>query len=165
MSLCGVMSTTHLAAPNNTYTTYLSTSRCNTCITTPTPNTPDLTDTRTRYQLNTTTYTFTHEIPTMFSAHYPTQSHYGSHILRFCSPLVAVQNTTCSSAHSCSPDDGHNDARNMLRWKFDNEHHISWMLLVSLSSPNVHDARSQEPKILKLTLSLYLFIRSALYSF
>ena len=23
--------------------------------------------------------------------------------------------TICGSAHSCSPDDGHNDARNMLR--------------------------------------------------
>ena len=38
---------TPLAAPNNTYTTYLSSSGCNTCITTPTPNTPDLTDART----------------------------------------------------------------------------------------------------------------------
>jgi len=27
----------------------------------------------------------------------------------------AVQNTICSSIRSCSPDDGHNDARNMLR--------------------------------------------------
>ena len=26
-----------------------------------------------------------------------------------------VQNTICGSAHSCSPDDGHNDVRNMLR--------------------------------------------------
>ena len=26
-----------------------------------------------------------------------------------------VQNTICGSAHYCSPDDGHNDARNMLR--------------------------------------------------
>ena len=26
-----------------------------------------------------------------------------------------VQNTICGSAQSCSPDDGHNDARNMLR--------------------------------------------------
>ena len=43
-----------LAAPNNTYTTRLSSSRRNTCITTPTPNTPDLTDIRIRYQLNTT---------------------------------------------------------------------------------------------------------------
>ena len=106
---------TPLAAPNNTYTTHLSSSRCNTCITTPTPNTPDLTDTRTRYQLNTMAYTYTHEIPTMFTAHNSTQRHYGSYILRFCSPLVTVQNTICGSAHSCSPDDGHNDARNMLR--------------------------------------------------
>jgi hypothetical protein len=106
---------TPLAAPNNTYTTYLSSSRCNTCITTPTSNTPDLTDTQTRYQLNTTAYTCTHEIPTMFSAHYSTQRHYGSHILRFCSPLVTVQNTICGNAHTCSPDDGHNDAQNVLR--------------------------------------------------
>ena len=73
----------------------------------------------------------------MFSAHYSTQRHYGYHILRFCSPLVTVQNTICGSAHSCSPDDGHNDDRNMLRWKFDNKHQISCILLVSLSSPYI----------------------------
>jgi len=32
----------------------------------------------------------------------------------WCSALV-VLNTICGSAHSCSPDDGHNDAWNMLR--------------------------------------------------
>ena len=57
-----------------------------------------------------------------------------------------VQNTICGSTHSCSPDDGHNDARNMLKQKFDNKHKISCILLVSLSSPYVPDARSQEPK-------------------
>ena len=106
---------TPLASPNNAYTTYLSSSRCNTCIAMPTPNTPDLTDTRTRYQLNTMAYTYTHEIPTVFTALYSTQRPYGSHILRFCSPLVTVQNTICGSTHTCSPDDGHNDAPNMLR--------------------------------------------------
>jgi hypothetical protein len=30
-------------------------------------------------------------------------------------PSLPVQNTICGSAHSCSSDDGHNDARNMLR--------------------------------------------------
>ena len=30
-------------------------------------------------------------------------------------PSLPVQNTICGSAHSCSPDDVHNDARNMLR--------------------------------------------------
>ena len=30
-------------------------------------------------------------------------------------PSQTVQNTICGSAHYCSPDDGHNDARNMLR--------------------------------------------------
>ena len=60
-------------------------------------------------------YTNAHEIRTMLSAHYSTLGHYNSHILRFCSPLVTVQNTICGSAHYCSPDDGHNDARNMLR--------------------------------------------------
>ena len=30
-------------------------------------------------------------------------------------PPVTVQNTICSNTGSCSPDDGHNDARNMLR--------------------------------------------------
>jgi hypothetical protein len=29
-------------------------------------------------------------------------------------PSQPVQNTICGSAHSYSPDDGHNDARNML---------------------------------------------------
>ena len=58
-----------------------------------------------------------------------------------------LQNTICRNTQSCSPEDGHNDARNMLRQKFDNKHQISCILLVSLSSPHVHDARSQEPKI------------------
>ena len=30
-------------------------------------------------------------------------------------PSQTMQNTICGSAHSCSPDDGHNDDRNMLR--------------------------------------------------
>jgi len=30
-------------------------------------------------------------------------------------PAQLVQNTICGSTRSCSPDDGHNDARNMLR--------------------------------------------------
>jgi len=59
----------------------------------------------------------------------------------------AVQNTICGSTRSCSPDDGHSDARNMLRKKFDNKHRISCILLASLSSLYFHDARSQEPKI------------------
>ena len=50
-----------------------------------------------------------------------------------------VQNTTCSNTRSCSPDDGHNDARNMLRWKFDNKHRISCILLVYLYSPYVNE--------------------------
>ena len=54
-----------------------------TWLTTPTPNTPDLTVIRNRYQLNTTAYTYTHEIPTRFTTHFSTQRHYGSHILRF----------------------------------------------------------------------------------
>ena len=41
--------------------------------------------------------------------------------------------TICSSTRSCSPDDGHNDARNMLRKKFDNKHRISCILLIFLS--------------------------------
>ena len=90
-------------------------SRHNTCITTPTPNTPDLTDIRIRYQLNTTAYTYTHKIPAMITTHYSTKRHYGSRILRFFSPLVTVKNTICSSTWSCSPDVGHNDAQNMLR--------------------------------------------------
>ena len=65
-------------------------------------------------------------------------------------PAQSVQNTICGNTRSCSPDDGHNDARNMLRQKFDNKHLISCILLASLSSPYVHDARSQEPKIFTL---------------
>ena len=38
-----------------------------------------------------------------------------AHILQFFSLPVTVQNTICSNIWSCSPDDGHNDARNMLR--------------------------------------------------
>ena len=68
-----------------------------------------------------------------------------------------MQNTTCGSAHSFSPDDGHNDARNMLKLKFDNKHQISYILLVSLSSPYVHDARSQEPKIRITYYTCYLY--------
>jgi len=30
-------------------------------------------------------------------------------------PAQPVQNTICGSTRYCSPDDGHNDARNMLR--------------------------------------------------
>jgi len=30
-------------------------------------------------------------------------------------PAQPVQNTICSNTRSCSPEDGHNDARNMLR--------------------------------------------------
>jgi len=46
-----------------------------------------------------------------------------------------VQNTICSYKQSFSPEDGHNDARNMLRYKFGNKHQISCILLVSFSSP------------------------------
>ena len=48
-------------------------------------------------------------------------------------PSQTVQNTISGSAHSCSPDDGHNDARNMLRKNFDNKNQISCILLVFLS--------------------------------
>ena len=50
-------------------------------------------------------------------------------------PAQPVQNTACSSTRSCCPDDGHNDARNMFRQKFDNKHRISCIWLVSVSSP------------------------------
>jgi len=88
-----------LEAPNNTYTTHLSSTRRNTYITTPTPNTPDLTDIRIRYQLNTTPYTYTHKIPTMLTIHYSTQRHYRSHILRFF-PLLLQRRTPYAIVHS-----------------------------------------------------------------
>jgi len=50
-------------------------------------------------------------------------------------PAQPVQNTIYSNTRSCSTDDGHNDARNMLRYKFDNKYRISCILLVYLSSP------------------------------
>ena len=50
-------------------------------------------------------------------------------------PAQPMQNTICSNTRSCSPDDEHNDARNMLRLKSDNKHRISCILLVYLSSP------------------------------
>jgi len=103
-------------------------------------NTLVLTDIRIRYQSNTTAYiyihttihihtrhrhthgihihtrpyTYTHETPTMFTSHYSTQRFYGSHLTGF-PPPVTVQNTICSNTRSCSLDDGHNNARNMLR--------------------------------------------------
>jgi len=88
-----------LAAPNNTYTTHLSSSRHNTYVTTPTPNTPDLTNRHIRYQLSTTAYTYTHEIPTMFTTHYSIQRRCGSHILRFL-PLLLQCRTPCVVVYS-----------------------------------------------------------------
>ena len=42
-----------------------------------------------------------------------------AHSLRLIStqpqPAQPVQNTICSNARSCSPEDGHNDAQNTLR--------------------------------------------------
>ena len=85
---------------------------------------------------HTTIHTYTHEIPTMFTSHYSTQRFYDSHLTVFFPP-VTVQKTICSNTRPCSPDDGHNDARNTLRQKFDNKHRISCILLVYLSSPLV----------------------------
>ena len=88
----------------------------------------------------------------------------GAHSLHHSStqpqPSLTVQNTICGSAHSCSPNDGHNDARNMLRQKFDNKHQISCILFVSLSSPYVHYARSQEPKIMPVVSQKFFSSRS-----
>jgi len=61
-------------------------------------------------------------------------------------PAQPVQNTIRSYTQSCSPEDGHNDAWNMLREKFSDKNQISCILLVSSSSPYVHYAWSQEPK-------------------
>jgi len=58
--------------------------------------------------------------------------------------LLAV--VVCGITQSCSPEDGHIDARNILRYKFDNKHQIGCILFVSLSLPYFHHARSQEPK-------------------
>ena len=55
-------------------------------------------DIRIRYQSNTTAYTYTHEIPTMFTTHYSTQRHYSSHILRFF-PLLLQCRTPYAVVH------------------------------------------------------------------
>ena len=66
-----------------------------------------------------------------------------------------VQDTTCGTAHACSPGDGHNDVRNMLWQKFENEQEITCNFLVSLSSTYVHDSWSKEPKISLTAVALY----------
>jgi hypothetical protein len=71
------------------------------------------------------------------------------------SPFVAVQNTIYGSTQSCSPENGHTDARNVLRQIFDNKHQISCILLV-LSSPYFHDARSRERKIDKRLFAYWI---------
>jgi len=52
-------------------------------------------------------------------AGYRSTASHSAHILRPCStqphPVQPVQNTIGSNTRSCSPDDGHNDARNILR--------------------------------------------------
>ena len=58
-----------------------------------------LTDIRIRYQLNTTPYTYTQEIQIMFTTHYSTQRHYGSHILRVF-PLLLQCRTPYAVIHS-----------------------------------------------------------------
>jgi len=55
-----------------------------------------------------TTFAYTHEVPSRFTTHYPTKK--TLQLISTFSPLVTAQHTT-----SCSPEDGHNDARNMLR--------------------------------------------------
>ena len=57
-----------------------------------------------------------------------------------------VQNRICGNAQSCSPEDGHNGARSMLRQTTER----NFGLVAScrfISLPYVHDARSQKPKI------------------
>ena len=71
--------------------------------------------------------TYTQELPTMFT----TRTLWLSHLMF---PSLYRQNTTCSRTRSYSPDDGHNDARNMLGQKFNNKQRISCILLV----PSLH---------------------------
>ena len=55
----------------------------------------------------------------------------------------------------CSPDDEHNDARNMLSWHYKNKHLYLWHLVGFFISYN-NDARSHEPKIQLEMFSVYL---------
>ena len=52
-------------------------------------------------------------------SYYSNSNFHSAHSLRPSStqpqPSLPVQNTICGSAHSCSPDDVHNDASNVLR--------------------------------------------------
>ena len=103
-------------------------------------------------------------ISTCFGHHYAHhQENKSVHCRIWCSALVVMVVVVwswdascvhCESycAHSCSPDDGHNDARNMLRQKFDNKHRISCILLVSLSSPKSLSFRTMQKMPIKLTL-------------
>jgi len=58
------------------------------------------------------THTHTHETPTYFTTRYPTKK---MTWLILCFPLVTAQTPYAVIHGLCSPDDGHNDARNMLR--------------------------------------------------
>jgi len=85
-------------------------------------NTSDLTDIRIRYQSNTTAihrytrdHTHIHTESQISLLLITPRKHSMAHILRVFPSPVTVQNTICSNTRSCSPDDGHNDGRNMLR--------------------------------------------------
>jgi len=70
------------------------------------------------------------------------------HVSGIIMPIIR-RKKLCTTAYGvlhCNRGGGGNYVRNMLRWKCDNKHQTGCILLVSLSSLHLHDARSQEPK-------------------
>ena len=63
--------------------------------------------------------------------------------------------TPCAVVHrSWSPDDGYNDARNMLRYKFDNKHRISCIMLVLSLHPTFMMHGHKNLKLLGICIAL-----------
>jgi hypothetical protein len=81
-------------------------------------------------------------------------------------------NTTCSLKQSCSPDDGHNDARNMLSLLITNKHQItvtsSWFYYLPTLTMHghtninlLHSLKRSYQRIIKIDL-LILSVRSTI---
>jgi hypothetical protein len=117
-----ITGTRPLAAPNNTWTTQSShqtgtthaskhplpihqTRKTCDADTSPAPR---------RTHLHTT-FAYTHEVPTRFTTHYTTKK--TSRLISTISRLLQSDTPNAITRGFCSPGDGHNDARNMLRQK------------------------------------------------
>ena len=147
VNACGTICTspTHhrhmhpLDTPNNTHTTHLPSSRHNLGI--KTPQYPDLTDIRIKYQSNTTMYTHTHCHTYLLTTytytrgkkkhrHYKPclpQGHYGCHILCF---HLLTGRTPHAVRHGPVLMMGIMVPKTCWDRMFDNKHRISCILLV-----------------------------------